>query len=79
VYRPQCWRARRPDSAWRSREPEGTRGDVGCGVDVVVEGEGRRSNKVYGMLSFESREARVNPAGPAPRTAIREVFFEAII
>ena len=43
AYRPQRWRARRPDSAWRSREPEGTRGDVGCGVVVVVEGEGRRS------------------------------------
>ena len=48
-------------------------------MDVVVEGEGRRSNKVYGMLFFESREARIKPAGPAPSIAIREVFFEAII
>jgi hypothetical protein len=31
------------------------------------------------MLFLESREARIKPAGPAPRIAIRGAFFDAII
>ena len=64
--KPQASRARRPESACRSRLPDGTSGDVA----EEGEGRGRWSKMVYFMLFFESRDARVRPAGPAPRIAI---------
>jgi len=55
-------RARRPDSACRSREPDGLESEAGVGWE-------RRSKSV--MLREEwRREARVRPEGPAPMIAI---------
>ena len=42
----QAARARRPDSAWRSREPDGRESCSG-------EGRGRRSNTVYSTFEEE--------------------------
>ena len=52
---------------------------------LTAEGRGRerRSKTVYGMFCLVSNEARVKPAGPAPRIAIfgcfEGVIFEYLI
>lgn len=68
-YKPAACNARRPDSVWRSREPE----------IADVTGPDRKSKMVNGILAWWRRLARVRPPGPAPTIAMEGIILETLV